>query len=62
MGVASQLPMQGVDVLLGNDLVGDKVVALPIMDNVPGDNNQTEQIKKEYPGIFPACALVVFPY
>ena len=57
MSVASQLPMQGVDLLLGNDLASDEVVAMPIMNSIPCDNNQTKQMEKEYPSIFPACAV-----
>ena len=41
--------------LLGNDLAGDKVVVNPVVVNEPCTFDNTEQLQKEIPNIFPAC-------
>ncbi|KAJ8033604.1 Proteoglycan 4 [Holothuria leucospilota] len=57
VGVRLTLPVKGVSLLLGNDLAGGKVVANAILTDKPCDNNNTEQLEKEFPNLFPACAV-----
>ncbi|KAJ8040186.1 hypothetical protein HOLleu_14412 [Holothuria leucospilota] len=57
VGVRPTLPVKGVSLLLGNDLAGGKVVANAILTDKPCDYNSTEQLEKEFPNLFPACAV-----
>lgn len=57
VGVVSRLPIEGVTFLLGNDLAGDKVCASPHVSNEPVVREETENLQKEYPGIFPSCVV-----
>ncbi|KAJ8050688.1 Zinc transporter ZIP12 [Holothuria leucospilota] len=57
VGVRPTLPVKGVSLLLGNDLAGGKVVASAILTDKPCDYNNTEQLEKEFPNLFPACAV-----
>ncbi|KAJ8038132.1 hypothetical protein HOLleu_19119 [Holothuria leucospilota] len=57
VGVRPTLPVKGVSLLLGNDLAGGKVVANAILTDKPCDYNNTEQLEKEFPNLFPACAV-----
>ena len=57
VGVVNNLPIDGIDLLLGNDLAGNKVRASPIVTAEPSVEVQTESLATEYPGIFPACVL-----
>ncbi|KAJ8049627.1 hypothetical protein HOLleu_02455 [Holothuria leucospilota] len=57
VGGRPTLPVKGVSLLLGNDLAGGKVVANAILTNKPCDYNNTEQLEKEFPNLFPACAV-----
>lgn len=52
VGVVSQLPVKGVDMLLGNDLAGDKVVGVPQMSVEPtcGDTEDLDNT-------FPSCVV-----
>ena len=56
VGVTPTLPqgLDGITLLLGNEVAGSKVVAEPCMTNVPCLDN-TKLLEKEFPGIFPAC-------
>ena len=42
-GVVPELPKAGIDVLLGNDLAGDKVVVSPVVSEKPVEVAETEQ-------------------
>ena len=57
VGVVPELPMSGVDFLLGNDLAGDKVVASPVVSEKPVEVAETEVLQEDFPGIFPDCAV-----
>ncbi|KAJ8044956.1 hypothetical protein HOLleu_07861 [Holothuria leucospilota] len=57
VGVRPTLPVKGVSLLLGNDLAGGKVVANAILTDKPCDYNNTEQLEKEFPNLFPTCAV-----
>ena len=53
LGVRHSLPVQGVDLILGNDLAGDKVVANPHFSQIPC-NEETLINASE---LFSACAV-----
>ncbi|KAK4326389.1 hypothetical protein Pmani_003105 [Petrolisthes manimaculis] len=57
VGVKSTLPVEGVSLLLGNDLAGDKVTADPVVVEKPLDECDTQALESEIPGIFPSCAV-----
>ncbi|KAJ8025597.1 hypothetical protein HOLleu_33193 [Holothuria leucospilota] len=57
VGVRPTLPVKGISLLLGNDLAGGKVVANAILTDKPCEYNNTEQVEKEFPNLFPACAV-----
>lgn len=53
-----ELPEEGVDFLLGNDLAGTRVRASSPCERVtssPVMCEETEQLTQDYPGICPAC-------
>ena len=55
VGVRPTLPIEGVSLLLGNDLAGDKVIVNPIVSDKPCfEDDCEEQGNAE---IFPACAV-----
>ena len=49
IGVVSQLPVEGIDMLLGNDLAGAKVIVEPV------DSNDT--LEYMFPSAFPSCVV-----
>ena len=55
IGLTDSLPMKGVDMLLGNELVDHKVLTSPHMTCNPTSSDDTEAIENDFPGIFPAC-------
>ncbi|XP_072171900.1 uncharacterized protein [Diadema setosum] len=57
VGVVPGLPMDGVDLLMGNDLAGGKVSVSPIVSSVPVVEPEIEELQEEFPGIFPACVV-----
>ncbi len=56
IGVRSHLPVEGVSMILGNDLVGGKVFPCPIVSAEPDVGAQTD-VSKMFPSLFPACAV-----
>ena len=51
------LPVEGINLLLGNDLAGNLVVPnLTVVDS-PLPVSPTEEVEKELPYLFPACAV-----
>ena len=54
VGVRPSLPVEGVSLLLGNDLAGEKVVVNPIVTDKPRFSDDPDDIDLE---IFPACAV-----
>ncbi|XP_076038313.1 uncharacterized protein LOC143023610 [Oratosquilla oratoria] len=57
VGMVDELPVVGVDVILGNDLVGGKMCPTPIVSEVPVVSEETEQLERRHPGLFPVCAV-----
>ena len=53
VGVRHLLPIKGIDLILGNDLAGEKVTAIPYMLNSQGEvQNCTDEVV-----VYPACAV-----
>ena len=59
--LAITLPVTGVQLLLGNDLAGDKVVTDtdPVMTNSPIDSNHNTALQGEFSSIFLACVITL---
>nr|XP_027239509.1 uncharacterized protein LOC113830500 [Penaeus vannamei] len=51
------IPSDGISLLMGNDLVGDKVWPCPVVSPCPTEENNTVDLEREYPDLFPACAV-----
>ena len=56
LGVRPSLPVQGVDLILGIDLAGGKVVASPHVSQAPC-NEETTINTREMSELFTACAV-----
>ncbi|KAK3893335.1 hypothetical protein Pcinc_002889 [Petrolisthes cinctipes] len=57
VGLVDELPVSGVELLLGNDLAGGQVSPLPVLSNVPVNIGDTEKLERENPDLFPSCAV-----
>ncbi|CAI9733981.1 Hypothetical predicted protein [Octopus vulgaris] len=57
VGLGTTFLIDGVDLLLGNDIAGDKVYAVPIVQSKPETDQETAKLETLYPGIFPECAV-----
>ena len=57
VGVTPSLPkgLEGVTLLLGNDVAGRRVVVEPVMETIPSSENDTARLEEAIPGIFPSC-------
>ena len=56
-GVRPTLPIEGVSLLLGNDLAGSRVNVNPCLSSVPCVSDSTNKMSQEIFGLFPACAI-----
>ncbi len=54
VGVRSRLPVEGVSLILGNDLAGGKVFPHPIVTNTPVCD---VELGSQFPSTFSACAV-----
>ncbi|KAG7156425.1 hypothetical protein Hamer_G006181, partial [Homarus americanus] len=55
-----ELPVAGVDLILGNDLAGSQmgnVTPLPVLWERPESTSQLQQLEDDMPGVFPLCAV-----
>ena len=57
VGIRSSLPFEGVHLLLGNDLAGDKVVVSPVVNDKPCFDKVPDPVENEHPGLYPSCAV-----
>lgn len=57
LGIRPSLPFDGVHLLWGNDLAGNKVVINPVVTENPCLNQTSDPIEKEIPGLYPSCAV-----
>ena len=49
--------VEGVNLLFGNDLAGDKVMANPCVCSCPDNSENSEKIMQDFPSLFPVCAV-----
>lgn len=57
VGMKDSLPVEGIDLLLGNDLAGNKVIPAPVVNSVPLETNNTQELEEQFPTLFPTCAV-----
>ena len=57
IGMRPSLPVEGISLILGNDLAGEKVMVDPRVVEKPRDDKKTERLAEKYPGIFPASVV-----
>ena len=57
IGMRPSLPVEGISLILGNDLAGDRVIVDPRVVEKPRDNEKTERLAEKFPGIFPASVV-----
>lgn len=58
LGVCSQLPVDGVDLILGNDLAGGHVFSRPIVVHEPSTAKNSEP-DTAFTYVFPVCAVTL---
>ena len=57
IGMRPSLSVEGISLILGNDLAGEKVMVDPRVVEKPGDDERTEKLAEKFPGIFPASVV-----
>ena len=57
VGIRPSLPFKGVNLLLGNDLAGDKVMVNPLLTTMPCIDQPPDPIEQEIPNLYPSCAI-----
>ena len=57
VGVQSSLPFEGVQLILGNDLAGEKVVVNAIVTDKPCLEKSPDPVEETIPGLYPACVV-----
>ena len=57
VGLKSSLPFEGIHLLLGNDLAGQKVIVNPVLTEKPCHHQGVESIENEVIGLYPSCAV-----
>ena len=57
IGMRPSLPVEGISLILGNDLAGEKVMVDPREVEKPRDDEKTERLAEKFPGIFPASVV-----
>ena len=57
IGMRPSLPVEGISLMLGNDLAGEKVMVDPRVVEKPRDDKKTERVAEKFPGIFPASVV-----
>ena len=51
------LPIEGVSLVFGNDLAGEKVMVEPRVVEKPRDDEITEKLAEKFPSTFPASVV-----
>ena len=59
VAITPDLPVQGIQLLLGNDLAGEKMggKSLPVLQEEPSAPVDLEQLEADMPKVFPLCAV-----
>ena len=55
VAIVDNIPVKGVQFLLGNDIAGNVINNLPIVMNKPKLIDDSDRFKDEIPNVFPAC-------
>ena len=56
VGIQPLLPLEGVHLILGDDLGEDKVVVNGVVTEMPCLEQSPDPVEKEIPGLYPSCA------
>ncbi len=56
LAVRQDLPVEGVDLILGNDLAGGTVFPRPIVTHMP-NTSQNCDLAEKFPSVFPSCVV-----
>ena len=59
IGMRPSLPVEGISLIVGNDLAGEKVMFDPRVVEKPRDDEKTERLAIKFPGIFPASVVTL---
>ena len=57
IGMRPSLPVEGISLILGNDLAGERVMVDPRVVEKPRDDEKTGRLAEKFPGIFPASVV-----
>ena len=57
IGMRPSFPVEGISLILRNDLAGEKVMVDPRVVEKPRDDEKTERLAEKFPGIFPASVV-----
>ena len=57
--IQPSLPFEGVHLVLGNDLAGDKVVVNAVVTGKPWSEQSPDPVEKEILGLCPSCAVTL---
>ena len=57
IGMRPSLPVEGISLILGNDLAGERVMVDPRVVEKPREDEETEKLAEKFPGIFPASVV-----
>ncbi|XP_076053569.1 uncharacterized protein LOC143032587 [Oratosquilla oratoria] len=57
LGVVDRVPVEGVSLLIGNDLAGGVTLPNAMVSSRPTAENNTTQLEEDIPGLFPAYAV-----
>lgn len=57
VAVRKDLPVEGVDILLGNNLAGKRVWPPPVVNVTPSSLLEVDECAQEFPSVFTSCAL-----
>ena len=57
IGMRPSLPVEGISLILGNDLAGERVIVDLRVAEKPRDDEKTEKLAEKFPGIFPESVV-----
>ena len=57
VALCSQIPIDGVSFIFGNDLAGGRVLVTPKVTSIPQLADVPDELEKMYPDTFPVCAV-----
>ena len=57
VALRTKLPVEGISLILRNDLAGEKVMFDPRVVEKPRDDEKTERLAEKFPGIFRASVV-----